>query len=106
LGGKELEIIENSGDGLGVAQIPASDHPLQLLAAIGAGNYFLVFFRFRLSGSQAFRKEDEHALLQKTRSWENVQKNSQVPRAKSRLLNEFAGRRCFGSLAGIHAAGD
>src|ERR1700676_2879224 len=106
LRGKEPEIIENPGDGFGVSKLPTADHLLQLLTAVGTGNYFLIFFGFCFASGETFREEDEHAFLQETGSWEDVQEDSKALCAKACFLNEFAGRGLFGSFTAIYAAGD
>src|SRR6266403_57082 len=102
--GKEPQIVENSGDGFCVAQLPPANHLFQLLAVIGAGNNVLILFGFGDSCSQPFRQKDEHALLQKPRGGEDVQEDSKLPGAVPGFLDQLAGGGFAGTFARIDPA--
>src|SRR5450631_1060620 len=103
---EKSEVVQQTCDGLAVADDPFLNHLFQFLPAVSAALDFLVFLWLRYSFSQAFSQQNKHFLFQKSWSRKEVQENPESFRTVSRFFHQLAFRRFARTFAFINAARD
>jgi len=103
---KKGKIVQETGDGFGVAEFSVVNHLFQLGASEGARNDFFVHLRPRVSTRKLLREENIHSFLKKSRRRENVQEEAVAFGAKAGFLEKLAGGGPARIFTWLNAAGD
>src|SRR5437667_3690459 len=103
---QKAKIVENCGDGLGVAQAAAANHAFKFDWRERARGDDFVLLGLRAARRKPLRQEDEHALREEARRREDIQKNAEAARAVARLFEQLAGGAALRAFARLFAAGD
>jgi hypothetical protein len=103
---QEAQIVQDSGDGFGVANFVAANHLFDFAVREGFAGNPLIFFRLGFARSEIFGEKNVHALFEKTRRGKNVEENVEALGAVAGFFNQFAGRGAAGIFAVVDATGD
>jgi len=103
---QEAEIVQDSGDGFGVANFVATNHLFDFTVREGFAGNPLVFFRLGLAWSEIFGEKNVHALFEKAGCGKNVEENVETLGAVTGFFNELAGGGAAGVFAIVDTAGN
>jgi two-component system response regulator LytT len=103
---QEAQIVQDSGDGFGVANFVAANHLFDFAVREGFAGNSLVFFRLGLAWSQVFGEKNVHALFEKTRRGKNIQKNVETLGAVAGFFDQFTSGGAARIFAVVDATGD
>ena len=102
----EAEIVEDAGDGFGVAERAGANPSLEFVRREGLDGDALVVFGLRGAGAKAARDVDDHAFADEAGRGINVEDFLPAARGVAGFFEELALRAGEWRFAGLHAASD